>query len=98
MKKRPLLIGYGIILLWMLWPVISVVIAGAIASGYGCQLDEGSVHPCVVGGRDLGETLYTLAVMGWFGLITLPTGGLGLVVFSIIALILRVRAKRQPAS
>jgi hypothetical protein len=96
MKKRTLLIGYGIILLWMLWPVLSVLAAGTIASSGDCQLDEGSVHPCVVFGRDVGETLYNLFVMGWFGLITLPTGALAFIAFSVVALVLYLK-RRQPA-
>lgn len=93
MRKRWLLVGYGVILLWMLWPVLSVLIAGSVASAQGCQLDEGSVHPCIVLGRDRGELLYTLFVMGWFGLITLPTGAIALVVFSVVVLILYLKTK-----
>ncbi len=55
-------------------PLISVAIAGGIASANGCQLDEGSVHPCVVNGKDMGETLYTMGVMGWLMLATIPIG------------------------
>lgn len=98
MKKRTLLIGYGVILLWMLWPVLSVLIAGSVASAYDCQLDEGSVHSCVVLGRDVGESLYTLFVLGWLGLITLPTGAIALVVFSVVVLVLYLRAKKTKSS
>lgn len=64
-------------------PAISVAIAGSIANANGCQLDEGSVHPCLVNGTDMGETLYTMGVMGWFMLATIPIG-LGLVVVYLI--------------
>ena len=55
-------------------PLISVAIAGSIASANGCQLDEGSIHPCVVNGQDIGDTLYSMGVMGWFMLVTIPLG------------------------
>jgi hypothetical protein len=37
-------------------------------------VDEGSVHPCVINGKDYGQLLYTLGVMGWLMLVTLPAG------------------------
>lgn len=55
-------------------PLISAMIAGAIANQYGCDLDEGSIHPCVVNGQDIGDTLYTLGVLGWLALGTIPLG------------------------
>jgi hypothetical protein len=63
-----------IILLIAFLPLISVAIAGSIAQANGCQLDEGSVHPCVVNGTDMGETLYAMGVMGWLMLATIPLG------------------------
>ena len=85
-------------------PLFSVAIAGEIASANGCQLDEGSVHPCIVNGRDMGETLYTMGMMGWFMLATIPIG-LGLAAayillvagFYILRRILRSRAAPGPA-
>jgi hypothetical protein len=70
-----------LILAWTIWPVALVVLAGNIASANGCQLDEGSVHPCIVNGRDMGEQLYGMGVMGWFMLVTIPTGLLALATY-----------------
>jgi hypothetical protein len=86
MTRRAKLIGYGIILLWTLWPFIPVFVASAIASHYGARLDEGSAHPCIVNGRDIGPTLYSMGVMGWFGLLTIPTGLLALALFTVMIL------------
>jgi hypothetical protein len=55
-----------------LLPIVSVLLADALASYGGCQLDEGSVHPCVIAGADLSETLYAMAVAGWLAIATLP--------------------------
>lgn len=55
-------------------PLLAAMVAGAIAGRYGCDLDEGSIHPCIVNGQDIGGTLYTLGMMGWFALGTIPLG------------------------
>ena len=36
-----------------------------IANMYGCKVDEGSAHPCIINGHDYGEFLYSLGVMDW---------------------------------
>lgn len=51
-------------------PVISVALAGLIASANDCDLHEGFIQPCVVLGRDIGGLLYTMTVMGWLMLIS----------------------------
>jgi hypothetical protein len=79
-------------------PWISVAIAGTIAESNGCQLDEGSVHPCMVNGRDMGETLYSMGMMGWIGIATCPVAlillGVYLLVVVTVWLVRRNRAKK----
>ena len=54
-------------------PVLSVAFTIAVADLLGCQVDEGSVHPCPGPfGWDLGELLYATGVMGWLMLVTAP--------------------------
>jgi hypothetical protein len=55
-------------------PIASVVLCTAIANTYGCKVDEGSLHPCIVNGHDYRELLYSLGVMGWFMLVIIPVG------------------------
>jgi len=74
-------------------PVISVMIAGTVANAHGCDLDEGSIHPCVIGGTDYGSTLYTMAVAAWFGIVTLPIGFVALVGYSILVAVLWARRR-----
>lgn len=62
------------IIIFAWWPLLTVTIAEWLADSHGCALDEGSVHPCMIGGSDWGGTLYGLQVMGWFLLITVPVG------------------------
>lgn len=88
----------AVILLIAAAPLISVLIAGWIADANGCALDEGSIHPCMVNGEDIGGMLYTLGVMGWFMLVTIPLGGLAVVVWLIVAAILFFIGRRKAAS
>jgi hypothetical protein len=75
------------ILLLAFSPLIAAMIAGTIANHYGCDLDEGSIHPCVVNGQDIGGTLYTLGVLGWLALGTLPLGLIALGIYlTVIAI------------
>jgi hypothetical protein len=62
------------ILVLSISPLLSAMAAGTIAGHYGCDLDEGSIHPCLVNGEDIGDTLYTLGVLGWLALGTIPLG------------------------
>jgi hypothetical protein len=85
-------------------PFFFVIAAGNIASANGCQLDEGSIHPCVVNGVDRGQELYTWGVMGWVGVVTLPLSILAagaylfiVVVVVIIRYTLRQRKKAKLA-
>jgi hypothetical protein len=55
-------------------PIASVILCATIANAYGCKVDEGSVHPCIINGHDYGELLYSLGVMGWLMLVSIPGG------------------------
>jgi hypothetical protein len=98
--------GFPWILYWIvlaiigmiaLAPVASVVACGVIANAHGCRVDEGSVHPCVINGKDYGQMLYTLGVMGWLMLVTLPIGALAFVIWLIVLLLHRAAwRKRNP--
>jgi hypothetical protein len=96
MKRGTIQIGCGIIVLWVSWPMISVFVAAVIASAWGCPLDEGGAHPCVVLGLDIGGLLYSMGVMGWLFIVTLPTGLIALVVL-LVAVMIGALVKRRPA-
>ena len=65
------------------------MLCAAIANAYGCKVDEGSMHPCIINGQDYGQLLYTLGVLGWLMLVTLPAGLLAFVVWLIILILHR---------
>ena len=68
-RKRFAWIPYWIVLVLIVLvafaPIGSVITCGWIANAHGCKVDEGSVHPCIINGKDYGQLLYTLGVLGW---------------------------------
>ena len=91
-KRKITWIGCGIIVLWAIFPILSILIASGLASAFDCQLDEGGTHPCMAFGTDIGDALYTMFVMGWFFFITIPSGFVALVIFMIIMAVVSKRA------
>ena len=83
-------VALAVILFFALAPVISVFLASFIAEANACPLNEGTVNPCMLAGVDLGPTLYTLFVLGWFALATLPLGGGALLVWLASLIIHRI--------
>lgn len=73
------------------------MLCGAIANAYGCRVDEGSAHPCIINGQDYGELLYSLGVMGWLMLVTLPTGLVAFVSWLIFLILHRANWRKQVA-
>jgi len=71
-------------------PVISALVAGSIASAHNCQLDEGSVHPCMINGEDWGQDLYTFGVLGWLALATIPIAVCVAAIYLIIIIIVTI--------
>lgn len=86
-----------LILLIGLLPVFSVAAAGLIADANDCTLHEGFVNPCVINGTDYGETLYTMGMMGWFMLATVPLAVVAAVAYVVIVVVVTLirRALRR---
>jgi hypothetical protein len=78
------LVVLAVIVVLAALPVLSVTLAGVLASANGCRLDEGGAHPCVIAGTDYGDTLYTLGVLGWLMLVSLPLGVVALLVWAVV--------------
>ena len=84
-----------LILAFAFAPIGSVILCGIIANAYGCRVDEGSVHPCIINGQDYGHLLYSLGVLGWLMLVTLPCGLLAFVVWLIVLILHRVAWRKR---
>jgi hypothetical protein len=89
------LIALFVILAVALAPVGSVVVCGWVANTHGCRVDEGSVHPCMIGGKDYGQLLYTLGVMGWLMIATIPGGALALMIWLIVLILHRATWRKR---
>lgn len=81
-------------------PFIPVAIAGTMAERNGCTLHEGFVNPCVINGEDWGETLYSMGMMGWIGIATIPLaiGVAGIYIIVVIIISLVQYARRRNAA
>ncbi len=91
--KLPLLAGAFFVLFGMA-PVISVFIADTVAAAHACRLHEGVANPCIISGVDRSELLYSMVVMGWLALVTIPVGAVGLLTslgFALRAILLNAR-------
>lgn len=100
-RKFPWLIYWVVlflILIVALSPVGSVVACALIANSHGCKVDEGSVHPCLINGNDYGHLLYTLGVLGWLMLVTIPGGMFAGMIWLIVLLLHRSSWKKRIAA
>jgi len=73
-------------------PILLSLPASFLPQASGCRLGEGSVHPCVWGGRDFGSLLYNLSVSFWLLFFTGPLGVLATGVYLLVGLIRRTSA------
>lgn len=53
-------------------PALLLALGLALTFLTGCHVDEGSRHPCVICGLDIGGLLYALTMMGWLMIPLLP--------------------------
>jgi hypothetical protein len=83
-------------------PFVLTLGAGLIANALGCQLDEGSIHPCGIFGVDLGYLLYAMALSGlimFHGLLFgLPFVGGALLLWLVVAGVAAFLRRRHPAN
>ncbi len=89
------------ILLIAFGPALVAVVSQAIAEGFGCEVDLNRVIPCVIGGKDYGETFYNLGFAIWYSYLSIPTGLVLFALWAIAAVIVFVgwlsdRRKQTP--
>jgi hypothetical protein len=83
------LFGFALIAVLAVLPFVISIASSEYAAGQGCHVDEGSIHPCVIAGQDYGDLFYTLGMLGWLGLASVP---LGLLVGGILLVVMLVHA------
>jgi hypothetical protein len=88
-----------VILLIGLGPALIALVAQLIAEGFGCQVDLNRVIPCVIGGKDYGQTIYDLGFLIWYSYLSIPAGAVLLGIWAMAVLIaLLVHWRRRRAS
>jgi hypothetical protein len=68
-----------------------------IAEWLACQVDLNRVIPCVINGKDYGQTFYDLGFLVWYSYLSLPTGAALFAVWLVAAIIAFIvsRARRR---
>ena len=92
MKIVIMLAAIVTLLAWL--PALAVAIAYATATAAGCRLDEGSAHPCIIAGIDVGGLLYTMQVLGWLFIATIPVAVLSVLFWVGLGLYAIIRGMR----
>lgn len=83
---------FGPLLLWLAGIITVIVLTRA----YGCELDEGGIHPCIVNGEDIGQTAAEIAFLTFFGPVFIgPIVGLAAMAWIASALIRRLWLSRR---
>jgi hypothetical protein len=68
-------------------PALVAVGSQQVAEAFGCQVDLNRAIPCVIGGKDYGQTFYDLGFLIWYSYLSLPVGLALLGVWAAAALI-----------
>jgi hypothetical protein len=68
-------------------PALIAVGSQQVAEAFGCQVDLNRAIPCVIGGKDYGQTFYDLGFLIWYSYLSLPAGLALLGVWAVAALI-----------
>jgi TRAP-type C4-dicarboxylate transport system permease small subunit len=84
-----------IILLIAFGPALVAVISQTIAEWLGCQVDLNRVIPCVIGGKDYGQTFYDLGFLIWYSYLSLPAGAVLFAIWLVAAIITLLVTRRS---
>lgn len=75
-------------------PLISMLLAGAIATANGCAIGS-APSPCIILGADWGEALYTLALLSWLMFFTFPAAFVLFIIWMIVLTVHRIAWRRN---
>jgi hypothetical protein len=80
-------------------PALLAVGSQEVAEAFGCQVDLNRVIPCVIGGKDYGQTFYDLGFSIWYSYLSLPAGAVLFGVWAVAAFIAFIVVRlRKPKS
>ena len=85
-----------LIILVAFGPALVAVVSQEIAElAFGCQVDLNRVIPCLVGGKDYGQTFYDLGFLIWYSYMSLPVGAVLFGVWLVAAIIAFIISRRS---
>ena len=84
-----------LILLVAFGPALIAVVSQTIAEWLGCQVDLNRVIPCVIGGKDYGQTFYDLGFLIWYSYLSLPAGAVLFAIWLVVAIITFIVTRRS---
>ena len=87
--------NYLLLVLFTVGPLFGALVAEWIAKANGCRIGEDGSHPCYIHGVDVGIPLSILFTGGWFALLTIPVGGIGILVYTGLLLARAFSRKKQ---
>jgi TRAP-type C4-dicarboxylate transport system permease small subunit len=61
---------------------------------FGCEVNLNYTIPCVIGGKDYGQTFYDLVLI-WYSYLSIPAGGVLLGIWLVAALIAFIVTRRK---
>jgi len=93
--RTVLIILLVLIVLIAFGPAIVAVGSQEIAEAIGCQVDLNRAIPCVIHGKDYGDTFYNLGFAIWYSYLSLPIGGVLFVTWLVPATIVLLAALRR---
>jgi hypothetical protein len=92
MRARTIFIVLLIVILLIgLGPALLAVGSQEVAEALSCQVDLNRVIPCVIHGKDYGQTVYDLGFAIWYSYLSIPAGLVLLGVWAVAALIVHWR-------
>jgi hypothetical protein len=65
-------------------PIGFAFAASGIASSLGCRLNEAGNNPCLLAGHDIGDTLYTMFMMFWLAILTMPLMAISIIGWLVV--------------
>ena len=88
---------FALIFIFANLPVITTVVSAAIANAYGCNISEGLLNPCVIGGTDYGSWLQFGGMSFLYLFLTWPIAFVIFIIWLIVLLIHRSRFNQRSA-
>jgi len=82
---KKVLLYHLYILIIALSPILISMLAGFIGYCLGCQINEAGTDDCVRAGIAFGKIFNPIGSLFWLSIITIPFGGIAIIVLIIVA-------------